>query len=119
MTKLGSTDRILRPGSADGEGKHLDQLVGPVSQQQAHLRRNAHRLAQCGLDDRTLRVRIAIQGDVAQDIKPFSLQALRPAIGVLHRIELHQTGGIRDMVGRQGMDVGANEPGDLVMHVRL
>jgi hypothetical protein len=46
MTKPGSSDSSVRPGAGDGHRQHLDQLVGAVAEQQRHVRRDAHGLAQ-------------------------------------------------------------------------
>jgi hypothetical protein len=109
MTKPGSSDSTVRPGAGDGrQRQHLDQLVGAVAEQQRHVRRDAHGLAQRRLQCTALRVRVAVQRGVAQLREPVLAQGLGPGVGILHGVELDQPGAVGDVVGAERADLGAS-----------
>ncbi len=91
-------------------------LVGAVAEQQGHVGRDVHGLPQGLLEHPSGGIGITIQRDIAQFIEPRRRERLRPDIGIFHRVQLDEPGGIRHVVGIQCADVRTDQRLDQILH---
>ena len=106
-----------RAGAVDRLRQNLNQLVGAISQQQLHIVRDAHRLTQSRLQRCSGRIRIAVQGGGGGELADLRTEIFRQQIRILHRVQLHERAAVGNVVGRQRLDLCADDTLRGLVHV--
>ncbi len=96
-------------GPGEGDGHHLQDLVGAVAEDDLERVVDAHGRAQLRLQCGAGRIGIAVDRHLREPARERLADLRRQAIGILHRVELHHALRGRRVIGGEREDLAAHE----------